>query len=62
MDGIGVQLAVGAFKAIALVYDILTFPVYLILQQPWRTRQLSRRPKVNLEIIRYLQSQLFQYF
>ncbi|XP_065172166.1 LOW QUALITY PROTEIN: long-chain-fatty-acid--CoA ligase 4-like [Atheta coriaria] len=45
MDGIGVQLAVGAFKAIALVYDILTFPVYLILQQPWRTRQLSRRPK-----------------
>ncbi|XP_056630489.1 long-chain-fatty-acid--CoA ligase 4 isoform X2 [Diorhabda carinulata] len=45
MDGVGFSLAIGALKALAFVYDVLTFPVYIILQRPWRLRQLSRRLK-----------------
>ncbi|KAF2880048.1 hypothetical protein ILUMI_26117 [Ignelater luminosus] len=45
MDGFGISLAIGAFRAIAFVCDILTFPVYVLLQRPWRVRSLSRRVK-----------------
>lgn len=47
MDGFGTTLAIGALKAIAFVCDILTFPVYVLLQRPWRVRALSRRVKVS---------------
>ncbi|CAH0557572.1 unnamed protein product [Brassicogethes aeneus] len=43
MDGLGINLALGALKTLAFVYDIITFPVYLILQRPWIHRQLSRK-------------------
>ncbi|CAH1286117.1 unnamed protein product [Diabrotica balteata] len=45
MDGVGFTIAIGALKALAFVYDVLTFPVYIILQRPWRLRQLSRSIK-----------------
>lgn len=47
MDGYGIALAIGALKAIAFVCDILTFPVYVLLQRPWKVRALSRRVKVR---------------
>ncbi|CAH1104813.1 unnamed protein product [Psylliodes chrysocephalus] len=47
MDGVGFSLAIGALKALAFVYDVLTFPVYIILQRPWRLRQLSRTIKAK---------------
>lgn len=45
MDGVGINLALGALKAIAFVCDILTFPVYAVLQKPWKRREQSRRIK-----------------
>nr|CAH7743907.1 unnamed protein product [Callosobruchus chinensis] len=45
MDGLGIKIALGALRALALLYDVLTFPVYVVLQRPWRLRQLSRRVK-----------------
>ncbi|CAG9854208.1 unnamed protein product [Phyllotreta striolata] len=53
MDGVGFSLAIGALKALAFVYDVLTFPIYIILQKPWRLRQLSRSIKgiiVDIEV------------
>jgi long-chain acyl-CoA synthetase len=47
MDGVGITLAIGALKALAFVYDVLTFPVYVMLQRPWRARALGRRVKVS---------------
>lgn len=47
MDGVGFTLAIGALKALAFVYDVLTFPVYLILQRPWRFHRLARRIKAK---------------
>lgn len=47
MDSFWVQSAIGAIKAIAFVYDIITLPVYLVLQKPWKRRQDSRRVKVS---------------
>lgn len=38
--------AIGAIKAIAFVCDIITYPVYLLLQRPWEKKRLSRRIKV----------------
>lgn len=47
MDSLWVQTAIGAIKALAFVCDIITFPIYLVLQQPWKRRTLSRRIKVK---------------
>ncbi|XP_031345978.1 long-chain-fatty-acid--CoA ligase 4 isoform X5 [Photinus pyralis] len=45
MDGLGITLAIKTLQAIAFVCDILTFPVYVLFQRPWRNRSLSRRVK-----------------
>lgn len=46
MENVWVESAIGAIKALAFVCDIITYPVYLILQRPWEKKQLSRRVKV----------------
>ncbi|KAL9914432.1 acyl-CoA synthetase long-chain isoform 3-T6 [Glossina fuscipes fuscipes] len=45
MDSFWIQGAIGAIKAIAFVCDIITLPVYLVLQRPWKQRQESKRVK-----------------
>ncbi|KAL1124303.1 hypothetical protein AAG570_002071 [Ranatra chinensis] len=47
MDNLWVEGAIGAIKAFVFVYDIITYPVYLILQRPWQKKQLSRRVKAK---------------
>lgn len=43
-------MAMGAIKCLAFACDILTFPLYLVLQKPWKRRVLSKRIKVSLRI------------
>ncbi|XP_047987467.1 long-chain-fatty-acid--CoA ligase 4 [Leguminivora glycinivorella] len=43
-----VSAALKAIRAVALVFDVLTFPVHLALQRPWRKRALSRRIKARI--------------
>ncbi|KAG5888285.1 hypothetical protein JTB14_006672 [Gonioctena quinquepunctata] len=47
MDGVGITVAIGALRALAFVYDVLTFPIYVLLQRPWQLRQLSRKIKAK---------------
>lgn len=47
MEGFWISGVITAIKALSYVYDILTFPVYLILQRPWEKRKLSRRVKAK---------------
>lgn len=47
MESLWVQAAISAIRIIAFVCDVITFPVYLVLQQPWKRRQLSKRIKVS---------------
>ena len=54
MDSMWVDGAIGAIKVVAFVYDIITYPVYLMIERPWQKKQLSRRTKV-------CQISLFQY-
>ncbi|KAK7602450.1 hypothetical protein V9T40_008039 [Parthenolecanium corni] len=37
--------AIGAVKAITFICDVITYPVYLLLQRPWEKRRLSSKPK-----------------
>ncbi|KAI8123759.1 Long-chain-fatty-acid--CoA ligase 4 [Lucilia cuprina] len=48
MESFWIQSAIGAIKAIAFVCDIITLPVYLVLQRPWKRRQESKRVKVSM--------------
>jgi long-chain acyl-CoA synthetase len=48
MGNIWIEGTIGAIKALAFVCDILTYPVYLILQRPWEKKTLSRRVKVSI--------------
>ncbi|RVE46716.1 hypothetical protein evm_008636 [Chilo suppressalis] len=43
-----VSAVLKAIKAVALVFDILTFPIHLIFQRPWKKRALSRRIKARI--------------
>ncbi|XP_066155933.1 long-chain-fatty-acid--CoA ligase 4 isoform X3 [Euwallacea fornicatus] len=45
MEGFGFTLALGAIKLLAFVYDLLTFPIYILLQRPWQQRQHARKIK-----------------
>ncbi|XP_014472754.1 PREDICTED: long-chain-fatty-acid--CoA ligase 4 isoform X2 [Dinoponera quadriceps] len=47
MEGFWISGAIHAIKALSYVYDLLTFPVYLILQRPWEKRKASRRVKAR---------------
>lgn len=47
MEGFWISGAIHAIKALSYVYDLLTFPVYLILQRPWEKRKASRRIKAR---------------
>lgn len=47
MDSYWIGGTIGAIKAIAFVCDIITYPVYLILQRPWEKKSLSRRVKAE---------------
>lgn len=47
MENFWISGAIHAIKALSYVYDLLTFPVYLILQRPWEKRKASRRIKAQ---------------
>lgn len=36
-----------AFNTLSFVYDIITYPVYLILQRPWNKKNKSKQIKVS---------------
>lgn len=43
-----VEGAMGAVKAITFICDVITYPVYLLLQRPWENRRQSTKPKVSV--------------
>ncbi|KAL0895200.1 hypothetical protein ABMA27_013641, partial [Loxostege sticticalis] len=43
-----VSAVLKTIRAVALVCDIITFPIHLLLQRPWRKRELSRRIKARI--------------
>lgn len=38
---------VNALRAITMICDVITFPVYFIIQQPWKYQRLAKRIKVS---------------
>ncbi|XP_055326866.1 long-chain-fatty-acid--CoA ligase 4-like isoform X2 [Sitodiplosis mosellana] len=47
MDSSWVQTAINAIRVVSFVCDVITFPVYLVVQQPWKRRQLSKRVRAK---------------
>ncbi|VVC88400.1 unnamed protein product [Leptidea sinapis] len=43
-----VSAVLQTIRAVVLVYDVITFPIHLIVQWPWRKRALSRRIKARI--------------
>ncbi|XP_050670351.1 long-chain-fatty-acid--CoA ligase 4 isoform X2 [Leptidea sinapis] len=43
-----VSAVLQTIRAVVLVYDVITFPIHLIVQWPWRKRALSRRIKAHI--------------
>lgn len=41
------EYLLSAFKTISFICDVITYPVYLILQQPWNKKHKSRKLKVR---------------
>lgn len=47
MENFWIQGAIGAINVISFVYDLVTLPVFLVLQKPWKRRQETRRLKAK---------------
>lgn len=47
MDNIWLEGALGAVKLLALVYDIITYPVYMFVYRPWEKKHLSNQIKAK---------------
>ncbi|GBP34593.1 Long-chain-fatty-acid--CoA ligase 4 [Eumeta japonica] len=43
-----VSAVLRAIRTVALVCDIVTFPIHLLVQRPWRKRAMSRRIKARM--------------
>lgn len=41
------QRTVNALRAITFVCDVITFPVYFVIQKPWKFQRLAKRIKVS---------------
>lgn len=41
------ERTVKALRAITFVCDVITFPVYYLIQQPWKYQRLAKRIKVS---------------
>lgn len=51
MESSWVETAINAIRVVSFMCDVITFPVYLLVQQPWKRRQLSRRLKVSESLL-----------
>lgn len=45
MESFWITGAIQTIKALSYLYDLITFPVYLLFQRPWAKRKASRRIK-----------------
>ncbi|RWS24448.1 long chain fatty acid CoA ligase-like protein [Leptotrombidium deliense] len=44
-DSVAISLVVGLLKTVVCLYDIISFPVYLLYQRPWIKRQADRQTR-----------------
>jgi long-chain acyl-CoA synthetase len=61
MESFWIQTAIGAIKAITFVYDVISFPIYLLLQRPWKRRTLAKRIKVRQFVVDVVITFFFYY-
>ena len=43
----GANIVIGIIKFFAFIIDLFTFPIYFLVQQPWRKRSLMRRQRAE---------------
>lgn len=48
-DSIGTTIALGLIKSVVCVYDVLSLPVYAIIQKPWAVTRASNELKAKQE-------------
>lgn len=53
---------VNALRAITFVCDAITFPIYYIIQQPWKYQRLAKRIKVSAFIFNKLSMNLLRMY
>lgn len=46
-QSIFVAIGIGFIKSIVFAYDMLTYPVYALIQRPWEFRQRSRQVRAR---------------
>ncbi|XP_012545548.2 long-chain-fatty-acid--CoA ligase 4 isoform X2 [Bombyx mori] len=47
-DSWWVSAVLRTIRTVAFVFDVITFPIHLLVQRPWRKRALSRRIKARI--------------
>lgn len=47
MSSFATTISLSIIKSLVCAYDVITLPAYLLLQQPWKARRLSDRPRAK---------------
>lgn len=47
MGDIGVTLAINCIKAGVFLYDVVTYPIYALIQRPWQKRKAMVKRRVS---------------
>lgn len=58
MNNLWIQCVIKALSYVGVFYDIITFPVYFLIQRPWVRRNRSQRIKVSVDVVDILWTQV----
>ena len=47
MAELAVVVSIGIIKAGVFVYDLVTYPIYALIQQPWKKQKLMETQRVS---------------
>jgi long-chain acyl-CoA synthetase len=62
MNNFWIQCIIKALSYAGVFYDIITFPVYFLIQRPWARRNRSQRVKVSQLLLWKILLKIFQFF
>lgn len=50
MDELAVNIGISLVRGGVALYDIITYPLYALIQKPWRQKKLIHRTRVRISL------------
>lgn len=54
-ESLGTTIAMGFLKTVVCIYDVVTFPIYFLMQQPWEEWKKANNVYVSFKDLESLE-------